>query len=211
MKPAVAALHGRIARYYGAKVQRHGATPEGVDWPSARTQELRFEQLLLACDFSAPFTLNDLGCGWGALLGWLDRTGRCGAVDYLGVDVSPEMVKAAKRLWRGHARAAFEVGGCSPRVADYSLASGLFNVRIDEPLRLWELFVADTLHGLHATSARGFAVNFLKPLPRGTDTVPELYRPPLRRWVTFCEEKLGRRVEVVEGYGLREATLLARA
>ncbi|MBC5763376.1 class I SAM-dependent methyltransferase [Ramlibacter albus] len=208
MSDAIAALHGRIARYYGAKLARHGPTPRGVDWPSAGTQALRLEQLLRLCDFASPFTLNDLGCGYGALLGLLRRTGRARGVDYLGTDVSPAMVAQARALWRGTAR--FEVGGAPSRVADYSVASGIFNVRIDEPRRLWEDFVAETLVQLAFASRRGFAVNFLKPLPRGTDDVPELYRPPPRRWAAFCEDELGLSVETVAGYGLREVTLFAR-
>lgn len=209
MSAAIAALRGRIARYYGAKVGRYGATPQGVDWPSARTQELRFEQLLRICDFDSPFSLNDLGCGWGALLGYLRRTGRARGVDYLGTDVSPQMVAQARALWRGPA-VRFEVDGAPSRTADFAVASGLFNVRIDEPRRLWEAFVADTLVQLAFTSRRGFAVNFLKPLPRGTDHVPELYRPPPRQWARWCEEHFAGPVQVLEDYGLRELTLLVR-
>lgn len=207
----MAALHGRIARYYTAKIERHGPTPAGVDWPSARAQELRFAQLLRVCDFGAPLTLDDIGCGYGALLGHIERTSPAATVDYLGVDLSAAMVTRARRLWRDRPTAAFEVGGRSPRTADYSVASGTFNVRIDEPIELWERFVADTLRGMAAASRRGFAVNFLKPLPRGTDTVPELYRPPRGRWSAFCESALGRTVSVVDGYGLREITLLVRS
>ena len=208
--PALAALHGRIARYYTAKIERHGATPAGVDWPEARTQELRFAQLLLVCDWHDRFRLADIGCGYGALIGYLERTRPQADIDYLGVDLSETMIAKARKLWRKAPRAEFEVGSSSPRVVDYSVASGIFNVRIDEPMRLWQRFVAETLRAMAATSRRGFAVNFLKPLPRGTDTVPELYRPQPARWAGFCESELGCRVELVRDYGLREITMLAR-
>lgn len=208
--PALAALHGRIARYYTARIERHGPTPAGVDWPEARTQELRFAQLLRVCDPGGRFSLADIGCGYGALVGYLERTSPHATIDYLGVDVSAAMIVRAKKLWRGNPRAEFEVGSGSPREVDYSLASGIFNVRIDEPMRLWQRFVAETLRAMSASSRRGFAVNFLTPLPRGTDMVPELYRPVPKRWAGFCEAELGCRVELVENYGLREITMLAR-
>lgn len=206
---AIAALHGRIARYYTGRLERFGPTPAGVDWPNERNQQLRFAQLLRICDFSTSFSLNDLGCGYGALLGYVrDVYPRC-KIAYQGADISPAMVSQARALWYKDAGAAFELGS-APGPADYSVASGIFNVRLDEPLRLWERFVADSLRSMAAASRRGFAINFLKPLPRGTEGPPELYRPPLARWPAFCKAGLGARVEVISGYGLREVTLLVR-
>ena len=208
--PALAALHERIAHYYTGKIERHGPTPAGVDWPEARTQELRFAKLLRVCDFDVRFSLADIGCGYGALLGYLARTRPQANIDYLGVDVSQAMIDAAKKLWRDKQHAEFQLGSGSPRWVDYSVASGIFNVRIDEPMRLWQRFVAEALRAMATTSRNGFAVNFLRPLPYGMDSVPELYRPVAARWAGFCETELGCRVELVADYGLGEVTLLAR-
>lgn len=209
---SIAALQGRIARYYAAKVDRYGPTPAGVDWPSERTQFMRFAQLLRVCDFSQPTALDDIGCGYGALLGFVDRQQCGGDVDYLGLDVCPAMIEEARALWGARRHAAFAVGSRSPRRPDYAVASGIFNVRIDEPLRLWERFVEETLRSMAAASRRGFAVNFLKPLPAHLDDGgQEQYRPQPRRWAAFCESALGKQVQLLEGYGLREVTLLARS
>ena len=77
-----------IADYYAGKVTAHGPTPSGVDWNSAESQCMRFTQLLqiLPAD-PRPLTLDDYGCGYGALLEYLQTTGRT-AVDYLGHDVA---------------------------------------------------------------------------------------------------------------------------
>jgi SAM-dependent methyltransferase len=208
--PALAALKGRIAGYYSAKLRRHGATPRGVDWPSAKGQALRFEQLLRICDFGASFSLDDVGCGWGALPGYLRRRHPQADVDYLGIDLSAEMVEKATRRHRGVPSVAFVQGDASPRRADYAVASGIFNVRGEASTRLWQRFVAECLSRMSASSRRGFAVNFLAPLPKGDLAVPELYRPRPQSWARFCETELGCRVELADGYGLREFTLLAR-
>lgn len=206
----MAGLRADVERYYTARLQRHGATPLGVDWTCAPTQELRFVQLLRLCDFSSAITLNDLGCGYGALLALLGRRHRTAAVDYLGIDLSPAMIDAARRLWRTRRGAAFCVGDRSPRSADYSIASGIFNVRLEQPLCLWERFVQETLRELAATSRRGFAVNFLAPLPPQIEGRPQLYRTAAQPWVAFCRDALGCRVEVLGDYGMREFTLIAR-
>jgi len=196
-------------RYYGAKVRAHGATPEGVDWRCEATQQMRFVQLLRLLPARTPASLNDVGCGWGGLLHFLARRRQLTRIDYLGVDLSADMVEAARRARPRHA-ARFVQGRRSPRVADYSVASGIFNVRLDVPLAGWEAFVRRTLLDLRATSRCGFAVNFMEPLPPHLESPPELYRPGAHAWIAHMERELGVEVETVAGYGLREVTLLAR-
>lgn len=206
---ALAPLRGRIRSYYDAKIERHGPTPAGVDWSCAPTQQLRFVQLLRLCDFSAPFSLDDLGCGYGALLGFMGKRHPRARIDYLGIDLSPSMIREAQQLWQRKRHTAFCVGERSPRLADYAVASGIFNVRIDEPLHLWESFIEETLSGMAAGTQRGFAVNFLALLPQGMEGKPELYRTCPDRWRPLCE-KLGCRVDLLDRYGMREFTLIAR-
>ena len=106
-------LYAAIERYYTTKVTTHGPTPLGVDWPCTPTQELRFVQLLRLCDFKTPFSLNDIGCGYGAILRLLAQRHRRLPIDYLGVDLSPAMVLQARRLWRQRASTEFMVGNAS--------------------------------------------------------------------------------------------------
>ncbi len=94
-------------------------------------------------------------------------------------------------------------------MADYSVASGVFNVRLGQPVEAWEAYIGQILHDLFNHSRIGFAVNFLLP----HDNAPaerELYRTRRSRWVTYCREELGCTVKPLTGYGLREFTLLAR-
>lgn len=203
-------LHADIARYYTAKVLAHGASPEGVDWGCVPTQELRFVQLLRVCDFTEPLSINDLGCGYGALLGFLRKRHRRSVIDYLGIDLSPAMVDQAQHLWRRYRRATFSVGANNPRIADYSVASGLFNVQQDQPAAWWTLFVQQVLTGLLATSRKGFAVNFLAPLSREMQPKPGLYRTAPDIWMEYCATTLGQQPELLTGYGLNEFTLLVR-
>lgn len=203
-----AGLHAEIANYYSRKVLMHGPTALGVDWPCVPTQELRFVQLLRLCNFDEPFALNDIGCGYGAMLAFLARRYRRRRIDYLGIDLSPDMLVEANRLWAKRSNTRFVIGDASPRVADYSVASGIFNVKLHQPSELWIRFIETTLTTMHATSRRGFAVNFLAPLAIGVEGKPELYRSPAAVWRQFCEEKLSANVDVLENYGLREYTLL---
>lgn len=206
----LAGVHSAIEGYYSTKIRTHGATPCGVDWSCAPTQELRFVQLLKLCDFEGPFSLNDIGCGYGALLGFLAKRHRRVKVDYLGTDLSQAMIVQARRLWPGHPSAQFEIADANPRVADYAIASGIFNVKLQQPIALWTLFIERTLRVMHACSRKGFAVNFVLPLGEDVVVRPELYRVRPAVWTAFCEDNLGSSVELLTGYGLREFTLLVR-
>jgi SAM-dependent methyltransferase len=206
----LADIYTTITRYYAAKILRHGATPRGVDWTCTATQELRFVQLLRVCDGSAQFSLDDFGCGYGAVLGYFDRWQTHADVDYLGLDLSATMVRRGRRLWDARAHTRFVVGKSSPRVADYAIASGLFNVRLHEPPDRWTAFIARTLADMAASSRRGFAANFMAPKERAADEEAELYRSAPAPWTDYCERVLGGSVELVAGYGLREFTLLVR-
>jgi SAM-dependent methyltransferase len=206
----LAPLHSRIEQYYSAKIERWGPTPMGVDWSCEPTQQLRFVQLLRLCDFQSEFSLDDWGCGYGALLRFIGQRHPEAKVDYLGIDLSAAMIEQANKLHRRRRNARFATGESSARIADYAVASGIFNVQIDEPLALWEQFVEHTLRNMARSTRVGFAVNFLAPLPEGMEGKRELYRPEAARWVEFCAGELGVNVTPLDRYGMREFTLLAR-
>jgi SAM-dependent methyltransferase len=80
-----------------------------VGWESVALQRLRFEALLEAVDpddLRRPTTrLLDVGCGMGALYAHLRATGR--PVEYLGIDLCPEMIDAARARHGQDPRARF--------------------------------------------------------------------------------------------------------
>jgi hypothetical protein len=198
-----------VEAYYTGKLTEHGATPLGVDWSCQATQWLRFVQLLKVCTFDTTFALNDLGCGYGELASFLSRRYPQTTVDYLGIDLSSAMVRRARRRYRHEPSTRFAVGRTCPRQADYTVASGIMNVMRGHPMTLWESFLRAILVDMHRASRRGFAVNFCAP--QRPDLPPDqLYCCTPEPWVRFCEDELGCSVEVVDGYGLREFTLLVR-
>ena len=207
-------LFGQVGQYYSKKITTYGPTPLGVDWSCVPTQEMRFVQLLKICAFNkevnGAISLNDIGCGYGALLAFLGKRYRKKTIDYLGVDLSPAMIAQAQKRWKNRALTSFQVVRSGYRVADYALASGIFNVKLMQPTALWERMIGQILNEMHTTSQLGFAVNFLAPMPVGAPPVVELYRAPPNVWCSYCQQTLGAQVEVLTGYGLREYTLLVR-
>jgi SAM-dependent methyltransferase len=202
-------LRERVRTYYSGTLKRHGVTPRGVDWQCTATQNLRFVHLLKIGNFNQACSLNDFGCGYGALLAYLTERHPGTGISYHGIDVSPPMIEAACALWRHNTRATFTVGSACGQLADYTLASGVFNVRLGCPIDEWEAYVASILIDLRKHSRRGFSVNFVLPA-RDRSAESGLYCSPPEPWIAFCASKLGCAVELVSDYGLREFTLLAK-
>ncbi len=210
---ALGRVYSDVEAYYGARVTKYGATPLGVDWSCQATQSLRFVQLLKICDFSAPFALNDVGCGYGALAAFLAMRHPKSKIDYLGVDLSRAMISRARRRFQSLDR-RFVIGKASPRVADYSVASGIMNVNVGYSRAVWEDFVATMLRDMRRTSRRGFSANFMADTTEARTSVDSpaasLYRTSPQPWVRYCERDLGCSVETIDNYGMKEFTLLVR-
>ncbi|MFQ5427957.1 MAG: methyltransferase domain-containing protein [Thermodesulfobacteriota bacterium] len=121
---------GKADQYYTKKIQSDGPTSRGVDWNSPESQELRFEQLFKVCDIGAHFSINDYGCGYGSLYHYMMNSGL--DFEYLGIDVSEEMIKKAVELLAPEVDGVeFMVGDKAQRSADYAIASGIFNVKLE--------------------------------------------------------------------------------
>src|ERR1043166_8375187 len=91
-----ASILSRMQKYYDEKIQLHGSTPVGVGWNSIESQQLRFDQLIKLADSRTPFSINDFGCGYGALADYLRHEQY--SFQYCGFDVSPQMIRKAKEL-----------------------------------------------------------------------------------------------------------------
>ena len=204
----LAALRADVDRYYSDRLGRFGATPLGVGWTCVPTQELRFVQLAKLFDFSAGFSLNDIGCGYGALLAYLRRRHKKAPVDYLGLDLSQAMVDEGRRMWQSSRGVQFAVPTGAYRGADYCVASGIFNVKLGHSRATWEEFVAGTISEMYSRCTLGTAVNFLAE-SEALDDVKEHYRCEPGPWIDHARS-LGASVELLASYGMPEFTLLLR-
>ena len=147
-----------IRDYYAGKIEQFGATHKGADWNSTDSQELRFEQLLKVCGNDEEFSLNDLGCGYGALYDYAQA--RKPKSTYCGYDICPEMIDAAgKRL--GSRPNLKLIEGAQMQMADYTVASGILHVRLDASNEDWLAHVHKTIEQMDKASTRGFALNLL--------------------------------------------------
>jgi SAM-dependent methyltransferase len=202
------AILAPVSRYYAERLAAHGACAQGVDWNGPQSQRLRFAQLLRICEGVEDFSLNDIGCGYGALFGYLREQGS--RVDYLGVDISRAMIARAEELHRGETGCRFLLGDSADRVADYAVASGVFNVKLEAPVGDWHAHVLRSLEGLHAACRRGFAFNCLTRYSDAALMKEHLFYADPCELFDYCKRRFARDVALLHDYGLYEFTLLVR-
>jgi cyclopropane fatty-acyl-phospholipid synthase-like methyltransferase len=197
-----------VAEYYTTKLAEHGETPLGVDWNGKEGQTLRFEQLCKIIDTKNHFSINDLGCGYGALYDFLMN--KYDDPSYLGVDVSDGMIKAAEQRYKYQPRARFVLSSEPSQVADFGVASGIFNVRMGRSDDEWRSYLEATLDVLDRTSRVGFAFNCLTSYSDKDKMRDYLYYADPCVLFDLCKRRYSRNVALLHDYDLYEFTILLR-
>ena len=193
-----------IRKLYEKSLRRHGATAKGVGWRDRRTHELRFERLSRVFEGVRAVSINDLGCGYGAFLEYLKER-RVKVSRFRGFDISERMLDEARRR---HPKGEWILGSRLTAAADYSFASGIFNVRLKASRASWRRFIVRTLDDLNRFSKRGFAFNLLTSYVDYRE--PHLYYADPREFFDLCKCRYSKQVALLHDYPLYEWTILVR-
>lgn len=197
-----------VATYYGERIAEHGQTAAGVDWNSQEGQITRFNQLLKLVDPSKPYSIADIGCGYGALLDYLSELGH--TTRYVGVDVSAAMIDAARSRHSSNSEAEFKHGTLPEQNVDYSVASGIFNVRLNKSEDEWLPYVLQTIDAMHSVSDLGFAFNCLTSYSDLDRKRPDLYYANPLEIFDLCKRRFSPHVALYHDYKLYEFTIIVR-
>ena len=197
-----------LDRYFERTLAEHGPSARGVDWPSEAAQEVRFEQLLRICEGRTRYSIIDYGCGYGALASTLLARGH--QFDYWGYDVSERMVELARERNPDPERCRFVSDEAELPECDFSVASGVFNLRLEVDDEAWRAYVLDTLESLHRLSRVGFAFNMLTSYSDPERMRPDLYYGDPAHFFDHCKRRFSRNVALLHDYGLYEFTILVR-
>jgi SAM-dependent methyltransferase len=176
-----------------------------VDWNSEPSQILRFEVLLRMVDPNQPISVNDYGCGYGALLGSLQT--RNFSFQYSGFDISEDMITQAEKSWGGRPNCRFVADEAQLCPADYTLASGIFNVKLDMPDPEWMEYITQTVQKMVRLSTQGMGFNVLSSYSHPERRRPDLYYADPLYWFHYCKQNLSPFVTLFHDYPLYEFTL----
>jgi len=134
-----------VKSHYAAKLEQFGASAQGVDWKDDDAQLDRLRALCLLFGNKVGFSVNDWGCGYGHLA-YLVSTD-----DYTGYDIVPQDLQLG----------AFVLADAPQRIADYTVASGLFNVMAGADFSDWQIYVINCIKKMDECSRVGYGFNML--------------------------------------------------
>lgn len=208
MADKYSSLLDTVRDYYTEKVLVHGATHRGVDMNSLEAQERRFEQLVKVFKGKGHFSVNDYGCGYGHLYAYLTQRGY--DFKYRGFDISEEMIKEANKRFAGQPNCMFSTGSSTDEAADYTIASGIFNVRFSTPEDKWLDYVLNTLADMSRISKKGFAFNCLTRYSDREYMRDDLYYADPCYVFDYCKRNFSRNVALLHDYDLYDFTIIVR-
>jgi SAM-dependent methyltransferase len=197
-----------VAAYYTSKLAAHGSTPQGVDWNGIESHERRHRQFLRLLDGNPNASVIDLGCGFGDFLRFLRAEGHLGR--FTGYDIAPSMIEKARELHGETDDRQWRIGAEPVDVADFAVASGIFNVKGEVADDIWTRYVHRTIDILARAGRRGFAFNVLSMSSDPDRRRPELYYAEPTVMLGHCLLKYGRSVALLQDYGLYEFTVVVR-
>ncbi len=200
-----------MARIYGRRMNQCGATAKGVFWRDEKWQTLRFERL---CGIFEPadlgnggITINDLGCGYGALFEYIADWPLMTGSQYFGYDITQEMI-AAGRDRITDPRAKFIRHMQATQQADYSIASGTYNMHGNADEKAWMTYVETSLKQLWAKTDKALAFNMLRE--DETEQYDGLYYIDPEYMRRFCQKHLSENVEMFNERPMPDVTFFVR-
>lgn len=199
-------LYKNIKKYYTKRILAHGATPKGVDWNGEESQFIRFTQLSKII-IQDNFTINDIGCGYGKYTEYLAQN--YNNYIYNGYDLSREMIENAKKLYP-NTNFLIIVKPEDVKESDYSIASGIFSVKMEHNESEWLSYILSTLEQMNEKSIRGFSFNMLTKYSDKKYMRDDLYYADPLFIFDYCKRNFSKEVALLHDYGLYEFTIVVR-
>ena len=186
----------QVNSYYTQKIIQNGATPQGVDWNSTVITEKQ------------NFSVLDYGCGFGSMYDYFKQ--KYTDFHFTGLDISEEMISAALKLYANDSASKWVTRLNNIDVFDYTIASGIFNVKLENTDDNWLKYILETLQKLNLHSSKGFSFNILTKYSDKEFMKDYLYYADPLFLFDYCKTHFSRNVAILHDYNLYEFTIIVR-
>lgn len=200
-----------LEKFYHRHLHQQGVNAQRVGWKNQVAQQIRFEQLTKVITQPATGSINDLGCGLGDFAQYLQVNG-FNRLTYVGYDIIEQMIRSAIPLNQKSQACRFvNIRQAAEMLdADYTVASGIFNVKIAISEAVWLNHLLETIQQMNLKSRKGFAFNVLSnysdPEFRNSDLY---YADPLFLF-DYCKRQFSRNVALLHDYNQYDFTIIVR-
>jgi len=197
----------KVEKLYTDNIKQNGIKPESVGWTKEGSQQLRFNKLMQVVENkNESFSLNELGCGYGELYKYCINN-KFKLDKFIGYDISADMLEAAKD-YINYSNVELINNSKLKTLADYSVTSGIFNVRFDENKDLWKEYIFSTLQNMNEYSKKGFSFNLLTSY---VDYEAEnLFYADPKIFFDYCKTNFSKKVNLIHDYDLYEWTIIVK-
>ena len=198
----------KVKKYFSDRLHEHGPIPQGVDWNSVESQELRFSQVLKVVDASQRYSLLDYGSGYGAMYDYMTRLGH--DVHYVGYDIAEAMTVTGRELHPNNPDCWFTNDLEEVPTVDYAVVSGAFNIKLESDLVSWTQVILGALDQMNARATKGLSFNMLTQYSDADRMRPDLYYGDPCFFFDYCKRNFSRNVALLHDYNLYDFTILVR-
>ena len=142
-----ASYERQLNRAYRNRLASMGNTAQGVFWRSQSSQFARFNALLSLVHQlrgDKPTTIADIGCGYGAMLDFINASSNFQHIEYRGVDINRAMIAACHKKFPQQT-GIFSVGSKPHDMVDFCLFSGTFNLTHSDDPAMWNNYIFSSL------------------------------------------------------------------
>jgi SAM-dependent methyltransferase len=202
-------IEDELQSYYKENLDQFGLTAQGVGWKNQEAQERRFCQFLYLLKREETFSVNDLGCGTGDLLSFLLEHSYLFS-SYRGYDVLEDMIQRAQVRFASLEEAQFyhSTMPVTMERADYTLASGIFNLKYSVSGKDWMDYIVQTIDSMDKVSTKGFAFNMLTTYSDKELMKSHLYYGDPLFFFDHCKRNYSKSVALLHNYNEYDFTII---
>ena len=195
----------KVENLYSESIKEFGIDAKSVGWGTKVKQDLRFDKLLSVIGESKSFSINELGCGYGEMVKFCEHN-NFNLNRYEGYDISKKMIEAASNYLINYQNIHLYNLSEIKNKLNYTISSGIFNVKFDESIKNWEEYIKETLMKMFEKSDKGIAFNLLSKYVDYKSSNELFYADPMD-YFEFCKKNMSKKVNLLHDYELYEWTI----
>ena len=200
-------VEATIAQKYNKRFTKWGAVPEASLWFSKERQLVRFKLIADVIAQKRPkenFSINDIGCGYGAFIPYLFKRFPIADFTYTGFEIAEKPLNYCIKKYQT-SNIVFEMGNSPKRQSDFSIMSGTYNYAPVLSPKVWQAYLFKNLSQIWSYSRCGMIFN-LSIASEAKITSQNISYFSQENVMEFCQNELGKTSLIFSNSLPKEAT-----